>query len=253
MVFKLGKVTVPRSMGGERATVDVEVTGMTSSGFALVSLAERDSEDYRGQMDFFVTCGTDKITITSEEKELQADTDVYYFACDNEIDGALLADDSVDTDQIADGAVTAAKLGDDVSSLTTVDDSTIELVENTLQVKDGGITAAKLADTLDLSSVTLTLPDDVVDTDNIADDAVNVDKLNVVVRTVTVLAEASTGTVTNAADIGGVVLGVYPTNDVESAILNFEFNDTTGAATVTLGTAQSAETPGTVTYIVLQA
>lgn len=51
----------------------------------------------------------------------------------------------IGTNEIQDGAVMAAKLGGDVSSLTTVDDSTIELNANTLRLKDLGITDAKIS------------------------------------------------------------------------------------------------------------
>lgn len=51
----------------------------------------------------------------------------------------------IKTRNIADNAVTAAKLGADVTSLSTPDDSTVELNGDTLRVKDAGITRAKLA------------------------------------------------------------------------------------------------------------
>lgn len=50
----------------------------------------------------------------------------------------------IGTNEIEDGAVMAAKLGSDVSNLTGVDNSTIELNGGNLRVKDSGITAAKL-------------------------------------------------------------------------------------------------------------
>lgn len=50
----------------------------------------------------------------------------------------------IGTNEIQDGAVSAAKLGGDVSSLTGVDDVTIEAPADTLQLKDGGITNAKV-------------------------------------------------------------------------------------------------------------
>jgi len=64
----------------------------------------------------------------------------------NQYSGAFLSGAQVQTDDIADGLVTAAKLGNDVSSLTTVDDVTIELVTDTLQVKDGGIGLTQLSE-----------------------------------------------------------------------------------------------------------
>lgn len=50
----------------------------------------------------------------------------------------------IGTNEIEDGAVLAAKLGADVSSLTSVDNTTIETNAGALRIKDGGITNAKI-------------------------------------------------------------------------------------------------------------
>ncbi len=64
----------------------------------------------------------------------------------NQYNGAFLQGAQVQTDDIADDSVTAAKLGDDVSSLTSVDDVTIALTNDELHVKDGGVDTTQLAD-----------------------------------------------------------------------------------------------------------
>lgn len=79
MTIITGKVTVPLSGAGEIATVDVTISGMSTSSRAVVALAERDCiSDTRSQMDFWAECTTDTLTITAEDAELCEDTDVYY-------------------------------------------------------------------------------------------------------------------------------------------------------------------------------
>jgi len=81
MVIKTGKATVAASAPGVVASLDVAVLGMTASDNVVLTLAERDSAgDTRGQPDFYAVPGTDKFTITCEDKELQAATDVFWMA-----------------------------------------------------------------------------------------------------------------------------------------------------------------------------
>lgn len=87
----------------------------------------------------------------------------------------------------------------------------------------------------------------------IANDAIGAAKLKVVERNITIAGGAASGTVTNAADINGVILGVIPYAACESPIKDVTFTVGTGAIQVELISAQGAETPATVTAVVLQA
>lgn len=87
----------------------------------------------------------------------------------------------------------------------------------------------------------------------IANDAIGAAKLKVVERNITIAGGAASGTVTNAADINGVILGVIPYAACESPIKDVTFTVGTGAIQVELISAQGAETPATVTAGVLQA
>lgn len=87
----------------------------------------------------------------------------------------------------------------------------------------------------------------------IANDAIGAAKLKVVERNITIAGGAASGTVTNAADIDGVILGVIPYAACESPIKDVTFTVGTGAIQVELISAQGAETPATVTAVVLQA
>lgn len=84
-------------------------------------------------------------------------------------------------------------------------------------------------------------------------DSVDTGKLKVVTRDVTIAAEAASGNVTNAADINGVILGHYPKTSVDSAIESIALTAESGQITVTLNAPQAAETPATVSVVVLQA
>jgi hypothetical protein len=84
-------------------------------------------------------------------------------------------------------------------------------------------------------------------------DSVDTGKLKVVTRDVTIAAEAASGNVTNAADINGVILGHYPKTSVDSAIESIALTAESGQITVTLNANQAAETPATVSVVVLQA
>jgi len=96
MTIVSGKATVLQTGGGVQASLVVPLVGMTTSGNIVVSLAERDSlGDTRGQPDFYAVAGTDEFTIYCEDKELQADTDVYWMA-DTDGTGALAPDATAD-------------------------------------------------------------------------------------------------------------------------------------------------------------
>lgn len=87
----------------------------------------------------------------------------------------------------------------------------------------------------------------------VANDAIGAAKLKVVERNITIAGGAASGTVTNAADIDGVILGVIPYAACESPIKDVTFTTGTGAIQVELMSAQGAEVPATVTAVVLQA
>lgn len=87
----------------------------------------------------------------------------------------------------------------------------------------------------------------------VANDAIGAAKLKVVERNITIAGGAASGTVTNAADIDGVILGVIPYAACESPIKDVTFTTETGAIQVELMSAQGAEVPATVTAVVLQA
>lgn len=78
-------------------------------------------------------------------------------------------------------------------------------------------------------------------------------ELKIVERNITIDGEAAIGSVTNAADVNGIILGVIPYAACESPIKDVSFTPDTGAIQVELMSAQSAETPATVTAVVLQA
>lgn len=84
----------------------------------------------------------------------------------------------------------------------------------------------------------VTIANDAVEQAMVADDAVGAAQLKVVVRDVTVAGGASTGTVTNAADINGVVLGVRPSN-AESAVKTVALTAVDGKLDVTMNSAQA--------------
>lgn len=102
MVTVKGKATIPVSGSGDRASLEVAVVGCTSSHICLVTPAEMENEvNAQGdQSDFYAVCGTDKITIYSEDKQLGGATDVYYFVTDGVFDTANLSDGSVDVDKL---------------------------------------------------------------------------------------------------------------------------------------------------------
>lgn len=102
MVTVKGKATIPVSGSGDRASLEVAVVGCTSSHVCMVTPAEMDKEvNAQGdQSDFYAICGTDKITIYSEDKQLGSATDVYYFVTDGVFDTANLLDGSVDVDKL---------------------------------------------------------------------------------------------------------------------------------------------------------
>lgn len=77
-----------------------------------------------------------------------------------------------------------------------------------------------------------------VSNDKLADGAVDSDKVLIVERDIIVAAESSTGTATNAADAGGLILGFRPSN-AESAVKTIALNETTGQLDITLNSAQS--------------
>jgi hypothetical protein len=83
--------------------------------------------------------------------------------------------------------------------------------------------------------------------------AVGVAELKIVERNITIDGEAAIGSVTNAADVNGIILGVIPYAACESPIKDVSFTPDTGAIQVELMSAQSAENPETVTAVVLQA
>lgn len=110
----------------------------------------------------------------------------------------------------------------------------LSALEERINDVEGGVVAAGSIGTAELSN-----------------DAANADKVKVVVREVTVEGEATTGEVTNAADIGGVLLGVIPGSGVGSAIKAMSL-DAAGKITVELTTAQGSGTDATINVVVLQ-
>jgi hypothetical protein len=145
MVIKTGKATVPHSAPGVVASLDVTVAGMTTSGNVVVSLAERDSAgDTRGQPDFYAVAGTGKITIVCEDKELQADTDVYWVA-DTDGTGATAG---AETDPIV-GAVTGIVAADGAGNISAAVAGTDYLAPNatadgTYAVYNDGVTSGQV-------------------------------------------------------------------------------------------------------------
>lgn len=130
-------------------------------------------------------------------------------------DGTLvLPDNSIDNDMIADDAVDSAQIADDAIVAAAID--------------DGAIVQAAMAD-----------------------DAIGAAELKVVVRDVTVAGGASTGTVTNAADINGVVLGHYMSN-AESAIKTITLTAVDGKLDVTMMAAQAGGQDAHVFVSILQ-
>jgi hypothetical protein len=114
MVLASFEATVPRSGAGEYASVDVTVPGATSTTKAFVTPAERQSlTDTRGQPEFYVTCATNKVTITSEEKELKDDTKVNLWV-DIQGTGSETFTDSAVPDQSATIPSKATPVADDV-------------------------------------------------------------------------------------------------------------------------------------------
>ena len=86
---------------------------------------------------------------------------------------------------VSDNAVTAAKVQDNAITTAKILDNnvtTAKILDNnvtTAKILDNNITVAKLASTLDLSSNTLTLPNNVVNADKIVDDAISEEHLDV--------------------------------------------------------------------------
>ena len=112
--------------------------------------------------------------------------------------------------------------------------------------------AAGLADAAAGSILGSALEADGVTQAKIGDDAAGAAELKVVVRDVTVAAEAATGTVTNAADANGVILGHYVSN-VGNAVKTIALTAGTGKIDVTLAAAQAAGQTAHVYVVVLQA
>ena len=76
---------------------------------------------------------------------------------------------------VSDNTVTAAKVQDDAITTAKILDNNV----TTAKILNNNITVAKLASTLDLSSNTLTLPNNVVNADKITDDAISEEHLDV--------------------------------------------------------------------------
>jgi hypothetical protein len=121
----------------------------------------------------------------------------------SDAEAGVVAEGSISTDELANGAVTESKLG------------------------TGAVTSGKLGN-------------GEVGTAKLADDAVNKDKLKMVTREVTILDTAATGTVTNEADIDGVVLGAYMVSGNESPLKGVDLDPLTGELEVSLMSAQSS-------------
>lgn len=134
----------------------------------------------------------------------------------DDVEAGTVAAGSISSDELANGAVIEAKLG------------------------TGAVTSGKLG-----SNAVTQL--------KIDDDAVGAAELKIVERNITIAGGAASGSVTNAADINGTVIGVIPYAACESAIKDVSFTTGTGAITVELLSAQTAEVPATVTALILQA
>lgn len=143
----------------------------------------------------------------------------------DDVEAGVVAAGSISETELANGAVTESKLG------------------------TGAVTSGKLGNG---SVATAKLADDAVTQDKIADDSVGADQLDTVERDITIAAEAAAGSVTNEADINGVILGVYPQSACAAPIKDVTFTPGTGAIQVELMSAQPAETPAVVTVVVLQ-
>ena len=96
------------------------------------------------------------------------------------------------------------------------------------------------------------LEDNAISQAKVADDAVGAAELKVVVRDITVAAEAATGTATVAGDAGGVVLG-FSVSNVEHNVKTIALNGSTGKLDVTLSAAQAAGQAAHVYVVILQA
>lgn len=120
MVIKSGKATVLKSAPGVTASLTVALVGMTTSGNVVLSLAERDSlNDTRGQPDFYAVAGTDNFTIYCEDKELMADTDIYWMA-DTDGTGAETVTGYLEPDATADGTYPVYNDGTTVGQLASI-------------------------------------------------------------------------------------------------------------------------------------
>jgi hypothetical protein len=148
-----------------------------------------------------------------------------------------------------------------ISALDGAGETKLTQLENSDNAADIIVSSAtKVADWKPLggdatiaSSGAITLANNAVTQAKVGDDAIGAAELKVVERNITIAGGAAAGTVTNAADANGIVLGVVPYSAVASAIIDVDFTTETGALTVTLASAQGAETPATVTAVILQA
>lgn len=116
-------------------------------------------------------------------------------------------------------------------------------------IANNAISNAKMADN---AVGNAELADNAVGQAEVIDDAIGVAELKYVTRDITVAAEASTGTATNAADAGGAIMGFYPSN-AESAVKTIALNGSTGQLDVTMNAAQSAGQAAHVYVTILQA
>lgn len=139
----------------------------------------------------------------------------------------------------AGGVATAVAMSGDATIAATGAISLAADSVDSAEIKSNAVGSAELAD-------------NAVDQAAVADDAIGAAELKVVERNITIAGGAASGTVTTAADANGVILGVIPYAACESAIKDVSFTTATGAITVELASAQGAETPATVTAVVLQ-
>jgi len=78
MVIKSGKITVPASAPGVVPSYTITDVAITVDGKIVLTTAEKEEGDTRGQMDFYGEISAGQAVIKGEDEQLKEDTDLYY-------------------------------------------------------------------------------------------------------------------------------------------------------------------------------